>query len=159
MLQHYELCVSPLIRVCRIVHLQKVCFKGSQSSQEDPCVLANFFLVWDFPDSFLRGWTFGLEITCSVTAVLCLLSFYNYHEARRLKQHENHPAHIALYSSSLEALAAVTIHTFSRHLSSLVSHQTTASLHETFTVVGVNGVAAAMEAWRKMSRKRKGRLQ
>lgn len=52
--QHDELWVSPLRRVCRIVHLQKECFKDSKFPQESPCVLANFLfvylflLVWDF---------------------------------------------------------------------------------------------------------------
>lgn len=44
-LQHYQLCVTPVRRVSRIVHLKEVSSKGSKSPQESSCVLDNFFFV------------------------------------------------------------------------------------------------------------------
>lgn len=45
-------------------------------------------------------------------------------------------------------MASIAIHTCVRHLTSLVSNLATTSLHKTFTVFWVNGVAAEMEAQR-----------
>lgn len=164
-LQHYELSDSLLI-----VYMQKSVFQGQDCSQEGPCVLANFVLVWDFPESwrctknivqnlsYVRAWKFRLPMTCSVavppastwdftvsTTVLCFVLQLIWSKTS-LNSMEIQPVLPYIWAAwRLGNCYYPYICAPSEHPS---FSPTTASLHKTFSLVGVNGLAAPTEAWR-----------